>query len=437
MSEQQNKAKRMVIVGLDIGTTKIACLVGVKNDNGKIEILTMGHWHSAGVVRGSVINIDEAVVSIRKAINSAVERFGRKIDIEVVHVGIAGSHIQSWQNRGVKMRESNEDVIRDQEVRDLIEEMHRVAVPPGQEIVHVIPQEYIVDSHFHVNPIGMFGNRLEGNFHIVTGDTTAAKYIKTAVERAGLEIADMILEPIASAEAVLTTPEKEAGVVLVDIGGGTTDVAIFHDGILRHTAVIPFGGEIITKDIMEGCRLLKNYAEQLKIQFGSSIQAEAVANEVISIPMLDGHEPLEISTQMLAGIIQARMEEIIGAVNHEILTSGLERKLVAGIVVTGGGSQLKNIKQHFEYLTGMTTRLGRPTEHIAATKLSDAVNSPIYATGIGLVIYGFNNYERQHGTQKMEGKDLRERVSKEKGRFFDGVLKGSGKLINFFKDDEI
>src|SRR5690606_38116596 len=257
----------------------------------------------------------------------------------------------------------------------------KLVMEPGEEIIHVLPQEYIVDGDQGIkNPIGISGVRLEANFHIITGRISAAKNIKKCVDKAGLTVDEMILEPLASSEAVLSDEEKEAGVVLVDIGGGTTDIAIFHEGIIRHTAVIPFGGNVITEDIKEGCTIMKRHAEKLKQQFGSALASESLENEVVAIPGLKGRAPKEITLRNLASIIQARMEEIIELVHYEIRNSGYERKLIAGIVVTGGGSQLKHITQLFEYITGMDARIGYPTEHLANTN-NEAIKSPIYATG--------------------------------------------------------
>src|SRR6185503_18309491 len=266
-----------------------------------------------------------------------------------------------------------------------IDNMHRLVMSPGEEIIHVIPQEYIIDSESGIkNPIGHAGIRLEGNFHIITGQVSAVKNIFKCVNRAGLETIDLHLEPLASADAVLTDEEKEAGVVLVDIGGGTTDVAIFQDGIIRHTAVIPFGGNVITDDIKSGCSIIRPQAEQLKVNFGSALASVTPDNEVVTIPGLKGRESKEISVRNLAHIIQARMEEIINMVHHQIIISGMEKKIIAGIVITGGGAQLSNVQQLFELVTGLDTRIGYPDEHLA--KGPEDVRGPMYATGVGLVM---------------------------------------------------
>lgn len=374
-----------IIVGLDIGTTKIAVLVGRETEHGKLEILSMGRAESMGVTRGVVTHITPTVEAIKEAVKIASEKSG--VSINEVVVGIAGQHIKSLQHRGVKMRNSNEDEITQEDVSSLITDMHKLVMLPGEKIIDVLPQEFSVDNEQGIkDPIGMSGGRLEANFHIITGQVGAIKNIFKCVQKAGLEAQNLMLEPLASAESVLSTEEKEAGVVLVDIGGGTTDVAIFKEDVIRHTAVIPFGGNIITEDIKEGCSIIRKQAEQLKVKFGSALASQTAANEIVAIPGLRGREPREISVTNLAHIIQARMEEIIDQVYYEIRSSGFERKLIAGIVVTGGGSQLKHIKQLFEFMTGMDTRIGYPTEHLAGTGLE--VTSPQHATGVGLVLKG-------------------------------------------------
>ncbi|MCE2772270.1 MAG: cell division protein FtsA [Bacteroidetes bacterium] len=388
-----------IVVGLDIGTTKIAALVGRKTGHDKIEILGIGKAESLGVARGVVLNIDETVKAIKLAVDEAAAKSG--VDIKVVNVGIAGQHIKSVQHRGMKTRRSIDEEISQKDIDELIEDMYRLVMSPGEEIIHVIPQEYIVDNEIGIkNPIGMAGTRLEANFHIITGQVAAARNIYKCVNKAGLEVQDLTLEPLASADAVLSKEEKEAGVVLVDIGGGTTDVAIFHDGIIRHTAVIPFGGNIITEDIKEGCSIIKTQAELLKMKFGSALASENQENEIVSIPGLRGRPHKEISVRNLANIIQARMEEIIEHVYYEIKNSGFEKKLIAGIVVTGGGAQLKHITQLMEFVTGMDTRVGYPNEHLAAS--SEEVTSPMFATGVGLVMRGLQNVQ---GTKQNEVKE--------------------------------
>lgn len=380
-----------LVVGLDLGTTKIAAIVGRKNEFGKVEILGVGKAESLGVNRGVVVNIEQTVASIKTAVAIAADK--ANVDIGEVIVGIAGQHIKSMQHRGMITRQSLDDEVNQKDIDNLIDNMHRLVMSPGEEIIHVIPQEYIIDSESGIkNPIGHAGIRLEGNFHIITGQVSAVKNIFKCVDRAGLQTVDLHLEPLASADAVLSDEEKEAGVVLVDIGGGTTDVAIFYDGIIRHTAVIPFGGNIITDDIKEGCGIIKTQAEQLKVKFGSALSQENQENEIISIPGLRGRPHKEISVKFLAQIIQARMEEILEFVLFEIKSCGYERKLAAGIVVTGGGAMLRHLPQLVMLTTGMDCRIGTPNEHLTGN--DEELKNPLYATGVGLVMKGIEKYER-------------------------------------------
>ncbi len=421
-----------IIVGLDIGTTKIACFVGIKNEHGKIEILSMGKSESLGVVRGMVNNIQRTVDSIRKAVEEAQERIEGELNIRVVNVGIAGQHIKSIQHRGIHTRKDIDVEISQEDINALVNDMHQLVMPPGEEIITVLPQEYIIDNEQGIkDPIGMLGKRLEANFHIITGQIGPVLNIHKCVEKAGLEVKEIILEPIASADAVLSDEEKEAGVVLVDIGGGTTDVAIFYEGIIRHTAVIPFGGNVITEDIKEGCTIMRRHAEMLKIKFGSALASESQENEIVCIPGLKGHSPKEITVRNLASIIQARMEEIIELVNYEILNSGYSKKLIGGIVVTGGGAELKHIKQLFEYITGMDTRIGYPTEHLGNDQVEN-LTSPMYSTGIGLVLKGFESVEYKV-TKNEETKHIRPASGPGINVFFEKLKEMS---VNLFSDKD-
>ncbi|MBO3271696.1 MULTISPECIES: cell division protein FtsA [Hymenobacter] len=376
-----------IVVGLDIGTTKICALVGRKNEFGKLEILGMGKAVSEGVVRGIVSNIDKTVDAIKRAIRQAEEQSG--INIGVVNVGIAGQHIKSLQHNGSITRASTDSEITVEDVNRLTNDMYRLVTPPGSEIIHVMPQDYKVDYEEGImDPVGMSGVRLEGNFHIITAQSTAINNINKCVTKAGLEIDSLILEPLSSSMSVLSDEEKEAGVALIDIGGGTTDLAIFKDGIIRHAAVLPFGGNILTSDIKQGCAVMQNQAEQLKVKFGKAIAEEASEYEIVSIPGLRDRAPKEISLKNLAYIIEARMEEIVELVYAEIQRTGHADKLAAGIVLTGGGSQLQNLVQLTEYVTGMDTRIGYPNEHLGKSKI-EAVKSPMYATTVGLVLAGY------------------------------------------------
>ena len=406
-----------IVVGLDIGTTKIACLVGRKTEHGKIEILGVGKAPSLGVTRGVVSNIEKTVQSIRAAVEEAEAKSG--IDINVVNVGIAGQHIKSLQHRGMITRDTIDEEISQKDVDELIDDMYKLVMMPGEEIIHVLPQEYIVDREPGIKvPIGMSGVQLEANFHIITGQIAAAKNIFKCVNKAGLEVAELILEPLASSSAVLSEEEKEAGVALIDIGGGTTDIAIFHDGIIRHTAVIPFGGNVITEDIKEGCTIMHRQAELLKTKFGAALPQATQDNEIVCIPGLRGRDPKEISVKNLANIISARMSEIIEHIYFEIKNSGFDKKLIGGIVVTGGGSQLKHINQLMEFTTGIDSRIGYPNEHLSANTNIN-VTSPLFATGVGLVAKGFEQFELLKA--RNEKISTRMHSQKYRGGFFEKI----------------
>ncbi len=424
-----------IIVGLDIGTTKICAIVGRKNEFGKLEVLGVGKAVSDGVIRGIVTNIDKTVNAIEKAVTEASEQSG--IDIRVVNVGIAGQHIKSAVHHGSITRDSD-DEITVEDLNRLTNDMYRIVIPPGSEIIHVMPQDYIVDYEDGIkDPVGMSGVKLEADFHIITAQTNAINNINKCIRRAGLEIENLILEPLASSLAVLSDEEKEAGVCLVDIGGGTTDIAVFYDNIIRHTAVIPFGGNIITSDIKQGCMVMEPQAEQLKMKFGRAIAEEASPNEIVSIPGLRNRPPKEISIKNLAYVIESRMEEIIEMVHTEIITSGFNKKLAAGIVVTGGGSLLNNLKQLFEYMTGLDTRVGYPNEHLGKSKV-DAVKSPVYATSVGLVLSGFRaiDIREQRYNEKQSKGSLRPR-NKQSAKFFQNILdKTKGLLIDDFDEEK-
>ena len=372
-----------IIVGLDIGTTKVACIVGQKAENGKIELLGYGKTVSTGVRRGVVTNIFDTVEAIKTAVKQASDQSG--VEINRVSVGIAGQHIKSLQHRGVMMRDNHEIEITEAELERLRNDTFKINMTPGEEIIDVIRQDTYVDGELATNPVGMLGNKIEANFHVIIGQTSAAKNIVKCIESAGLEMDYMILEPIASAQAVLDDEEKDAGVVLVDIGGGTTDIAIFKDKKIQHTAVIPFGGNIITEDICTGCSIIKHYAEEVKVKFGSALASENRDDEVVSIPGIRGREPKEISFKNLANIIQARLEEIFELVNYEIQKAKTENQLIAGIVLTGGGAMMRHIQQLAEFKTGLEVRIGYPNEHLNKTPMKE-LSSPMYSTSIGIVI---------------------------------------------------
>ncbi len=382
-------------VGLDIGTTKIVAIIGKENEYGKIEILGIGKSKSLGVHRGVVNNITQTIQSIQQAVEEAESNSGLKIGSVVV--GIAGQHIRSLQHSDYITRRDSEEVINDEDLDTLCNQVYKLIMLPGEEIIHVLPQEYKVDGQAEIKqPIGMYGGRLEANFHVVVGQVTSIKNVGRCIKSAGLDLGNITLEPLASSDAVLSQEEKEAGVALIDIGGGTTDLAIFKDGIIRHTAVIPFGGGVITEDIKEGCSIIEKQAELLKIKFGSAWPGENKDNEIVSIPGLRGREPKEITLKNLSKIIHARVVEIIEQVYVEIKNYGHDeqkKKLIAGIVLTGGGSQLKHLKQLVEYITGMDTRIGYPNEHLAGDS-EEEIASPLYATAVGLLMNAIKNEAR-------------------------------------------
>ena len=393
-------------VGLDIGTTKIVAMVGEKNQFNKVKVIGVGKSQSLGVHRGVVNNITQTIQSIKIAVDEAQSKSG--IEVKEVAVGIAGQHIRSLQHSDYITRENPDKVINDNDIDKLIDQVYKLVMLPGEEIIHVLPQDFKVDGQSEIKePIGMYGSRLEANFHIVVGQVSSIRNIGKCIKSSGLEMGDITLEPLASSDAVLSNEEKEAGVALIDIGGGTTDVAIFKDGIIKHTAVIPFGGNVITEDIKEGCSIIGNQAEQLKIKFGSAWPGENKDSEIVSIPGLRGRDPKEISLKTLSKIINARVVEIIEQAYLEIKNYGHEdskKKLIAGIVLTGGGSQLRHLKQLTEYVTGMDTRIGFPGEHLAGD--SDEYN-PIYSTAVGLLMKAIeNNSENKNSISNSTGNDL-------------------------------
>lgn len=392
-----------IAVGLDIGTTKIVAMIGKTNEYGKVEILGIGKSKSLGVHRGVVNNITQTIQSIQQAVQDAETSSGIKI-MEVV-VGIAGQHIRSLQHSDYITRSNSDEVIDEEDIDRLCNQVHKLVMLPGEEILHVLPQDFKVDGQAEVKePIGMYGGRLEANFHVVVGQVSSIRNVGRCIKSAGLDLSGITLEPLASALAVLSQEEKEAGVALIDIGGGTSDLAIFKDGIIRHTAVIPFGGNVITEDIKEGCSIIEKQAELLKIKFGSAWPGENKDNEVVSIPGLRGREPKEITLKNLSKIIHARVVEIIEQIYLEINNYGHEeqkKKLIAGIVLTGGGAQLQHLKQLVEYITGMDTRIGYPNEHLAGNSDSETT-SPLYATAVGLVLNSLEQKERTVATGSSE-----------------------------------
>jgi cell division protein FtsA len=327
-----------IIVGLDIGTTKIAAIAGRKNEFGKLEILGFGRANSNGVQHGQVLNIDQTIKAIHQALENCAES-NPDLEINEVYVGVAGHHIKSLQTRGDIVRQEPDIEIKQWEIDHLVDNQRKTFIPAGDQIIDVIPQDFQVDNFQNIkDPVGYNGVKVGANFHIITGDRNAIRNINRAVERSGLKTKDLVLQPLASSSAVMSDIDMEAGVAILDIGGGTSDLAVFYEGTLRHTAVIPFGGENITNDIRMGLGVLKSQAEAMKVQFGSALANEAKLNAFITIPGLKGMPAKEISVKNLANIIQARMSEILDFVTYHFNQVGMDnRALNGGIIVTGGG----------------------------------------------------------------------------------------------------
>ena len=399
------------MVGLDIGTTKVCAVVASLDESGKFNVLGVGRSPSDGLTRGVVTNIDKTVRSIQSAVAEAESRSG--IKIQSVIVGIAGDHIQSFQSRGVIAVSGPENEISQADVNRLIEDTKRVALPSDRRIIHVIPQEFIIDGQDGVSdPVGMSGVRLEANVHIITGLVTAAQNIIKCTQRGGLQISDMVLEPLASSYAVLDEEEKEVGIALLDVGGGTTDLAVFEDRTIRYTAVIPIAGNQVTNDIRKGLGVLTEQAEKLKCQHGFAYLPSVLDDEPITIPGIGGRPPLEIDKKLLAQIVQPRMEEIFEIAAMEIKRSGYSRHLSAGIVLTGGGSLIKGAAELAREVLGLPVKSGIPGGFSAG--LVREIENQIYATCVGLVLHGlrhkdkttldFNNVKGGKSVKKIFGK---------------------------------
>lgn len=380
------------VAAIDLGTTKVITLVAEKTENGRYKILAHSEAPSSGVHRGQVENIQEVVNAVKPTIDEVRRQSG--INFTDVFVGIAGQHIRCIENRGDLQREDYDLEISSDEVKRLEESMYNIRMEPGEEILHVIPQSYNVDDSLGVNnPVGRLGQRLSANFHIIIGKTLSAQHTQRCIDRVGLNLSRLVLEPLASARAVLTDDEKEVGVAMVDMGGGTTDLVIYYDKVVRHTAVIPFGGNAITEDIRRGCGVLLRQAEQMKVQYGSCLSSMAPQNKIITIPGISGREPREISFKALSSIIEARLEEIIGAVMFEIERSGFADKLSAGIVFTGGGAMFQDMPQFIRLKTGYDVRIAKP-QYLTSDCVPE-VFKETYSTAIGLIMNGFEYLEEK------------------------------------------
>jgi cell division protein FtsA len=396
-----------MIVGLDIGTSKVVAIVGVAGANGKLEIVGTGHHPSSGMKKGVVVNIESTVHAIQRAIEEVELMAG--CQIHSVYAGIAGSHIRSLNSHGIV-------AIRDREVHQtdidrVIDAARAVAIPADQEILHVLPQEFIIDNQEGVRePLGMSGVRLEAKVHLVTCAANAAQNIKKCIRRCGLEVEDVILEQLASSYSVLTEDEKQLGVCLVDIGGGTTDIAIFTDGAIRHTGVIPIAGDQVTNDIAMALRTPTAHAEELKIKYACALAQLAGAEESVKVPSVGDRPPRSLSRQALAEVVEPRYDELFTLVQAELRRSGLEELIAAGIVLTGGTSKMEGVVDLAEEIFHMPVRLGMPH---GIQGLSDIVNNPIYSTGVGLLLYGLQQQqENRHGAGKAAGNGWLERIRK-------------------------
>ncbi|MDT8324391.1 MAG: cell division protein FtsA [Bacteroidota bacterium] len=377
-----------IVVGLDIGTTKVCAMIAAKDADDRINILGIGKAENEGMARGTVTHIDKTVRAIQSAVMDAERQSG--IKVRAVNVGIAGDHIQSFQSRGVIAISNPENEITRKDVERLLQDTKRVALPSDRRIIHVIPQEFIVDGQDGIyDPVGMAGVRMEANVHIITGGITAVQNIYKCVERAGLEVNDLVLEPLASANSVMSEEEKEVGIVLVDIGGGTTDIAIFEERTIRHSAVLAIAGKKVTEDIRKGLGILNEQAERLKREHGYAFLSEIVDDTPIMLPRLGSRDEMQISRSLLCQIIQPRIEEVLEIVALEIKRSGYSKHLHSGVILTGGGSLVKGTAALAREVLGMPVKIGIPSGFSGG--FVNEVENPMYSTCVGLVLHGMKS----------------------------------------------
>lgn len=422
-----------VVVALDIGTTKIVTIVGVKNKYGKIEILAYSNVPSKGVLRGAVANIKDATESIARSVKEAADKCN--VEIAEVVVGVAGQYIKSF-NQSTSLTISGEEVT-ESDIKKMIEDIKQISEKPGEKIISIIPQDFIIDSVQGItNPIGYSGKHIKGNFHVVAVTESIIKNIDKCVRMNKLSIQEFFLEPIASAAAVLTDEQKEAGVCLIDIGGGTTDIAIYHGNIIRHSAVITLGGNIITNDIKQICKLTEKQAEKLKIDHGYAMPFEELKSKNLKLTkptdnLLDKTEHSQtVNAHYLAEVINARVEEIAQCVDMQLEISGYKDKLSSGIILTGGGSLLKNISSVFMATLGIDTSVGIPNQHI--TTNIEELKSPVYSTAIGLLILGFQNLEMNESQNQTEKKSITDNQQNEEQELAKKMSKNRKSLVNIF-----
>ena len=399
---QQKNSKNTpqnVVVSIDIGTSKISGLAGFKDEYGMVKILAESSVSSTGVLRGIISNTDKVSRAVKEVVSNLENRLGQIVDS--VYVGISNQYIKNVIKRGILTRDDLDIEVSKEDIDKLIADMHKIVLKPGSKILDVIPQEFIIDSEQGIiDPIGMAGRRIDANFNILTTKVTAMHSIERCIEKSGLEMMDMRLNSFASADAVLSDDEKEAGVALVDMGGATTDIAIYKDGIIRYAATVSLGGNVITEDIKSGCCVMPESAEKLKIKYGSSMPSMVESNTVITIPGIKGRDAKEISQKTLSRIIQARVEEIFDFVMMKIQDSGYERQLIAGIVLTGGSSVLADIKKTIEICTGLSTRIGHPIDKLASG-YKENLYHPAYSTVIGLLINGIEMEEKKTSSEEI------------------------------------
>ncbi|MCC7328858.1 MAG: cell division protein FtsA [Gammaproteobacteria bacterium] len=385
------KTEQRLLVGLDIGTSKVVAIVGELHDDGSLEVIGFGMHPSRGLKKGVVVNIEATVNSIQRAVEEAELMAG--CEIHSVYTGIAGSHVRSLNSHGIVAIRDREVVRGD--VDRVIDAARAVAIPADQKILHVLPQEFIIDGQEGIRePIGMSGVRLEARVHMVTGAASAAQNIVKCVQRCGLEVEDIVLEQLASSHAVLTDDEKELGVCLVDIGGGTTDIAVFNSGAIRHTVVIPIAGDQVTNDIAISLRTPTHYAEEIKIKYACALSQLAAADETIEVPSVGDRPPRRLARQTLAEVVEPRYEELFGLIRDELRRSGFEEMVAAGVVLTGGSAKMEGAVELAEEVFHMPVRLGLPQQ---VRGLGDVVRNPIHATGVGLLLYAKDRAARQGG----------------------------------------
>ncbi|MBI5166327.1 MAG: cell division protein FtsA [candidate division NC10 bacterium] len=402
-----------LVVGLDIGTTKICAIIAEGRDGGPPDVIGLGTSPSRGLRKGVVVNIDVTVESIKRAIEEAELMAG--VEVDSVFVGIAGGHIKGFNSRGVIAISGKNKEVTQADIDRVIDAAKAVALPVDREVIHVLPQEFIIDDQGGIKePLGMSGVRLEAEVHIVTGAVTSAQNLIKCVNRAGLEVQDIVLQQLASSEATLTPDERELGVVLVDIGGGTTDIAVFVEGSIWHTAVLSLGGDHLTNDIAIGLRTPTAEAEEIKKKFGCALASLVKSDETIEVPSVGGRKPRVLSRQMLCEIIQPRMEEIFSLVDREVKRAGYDEAVAAGVVVTGGASIMEGVPELAEQIFDLPARRGDPT---GVGGLVDVISSPIYATGVGLILYGAE-HRREHRFGKASDRRIFEKVIKRMKEWF-------------------